>query len=285
MSSTIRKRVLPTGWYPTTERETRQLLDQWREEYFEKEGELDRKAVSAVVPHAGWSFSGKIAFHTIMHLKEEVDTVVVVGGHMHKGEGVVVAEEEGYETPFGTLEADGDLHSALSGAMKVKEDRFPDNTVEVNLPFIPYLFPRSNALWVRVGSGEEAKELGRVCAAVAEKVGKKVVLIGSTDLTHYGPSYGFTPVGTGKSAYEWVKNENDAAIVDAMRLMDSDAVLQHGNVDKAACSAGAAAAAIEFARAYRVESGVLQRYGSSYELYPGDSFVGYAGLYYSSAES
>lgn len=281
MSEKERRRVLPAGWYPESRKETLELLEKWEKELDYIPDNNERKAASAVVPHAGWLFSGKLAFSTMFYLKPNCETVIVVGGHMHGGDGVVAAEEAFFETPLGQAPADHDFVTELAKKVHLRSDTVPDNTVEVNIPLVRYLFPNAEVVWLRTGAGKEAKELGAGCAEVVEETGKNAVLIGSTDLTHYGPNFSFTPAGLGKAAYKWVREENDKKIVDTMISMDSDKVLRLGNEDKSACSAGAAAAAIEFARHYRVERGSLVAYSSSYELHPNDSFVGYAGIYYS----
>ena len=285
MSSSLRKRILPAGWYPASKNGVTEMLDEWKKEW-EQEGKSPSKnAVSAIVPHAGWAFSGKLAFKTMLYIGADYDTVVVVGGHMAAGEGVVAAEESGFETPLGDVENDGELVRAIAEEMHVGSDRVPDNTVEVNLPFVKYLFPKSRVVWLRTGAGDEAKRAGKACAAAAGKLGRKVCLVGSTDLTHYGPSYGFMPKGRGEAAFRWAKDENDASVIEAMVSMDADEVLRLGNSEKAACSSGAAAAAVEFARASGVTSGRLVGYASSHDLHPGDSFVGYAGIIYDSDAS
>ncbi len=286
MSDTVRPRTLPAGWYPSSEKETEHILDEWEKEWRSEAEGAERRGISAVVPHAGWAFSGKLAYKTIRYLSADCDSVIVVGGHMHKGEGLLVAQEDGFETPFGPLMSDKEFVDRLSrrarneNSVTVGADKVPDNTVEVNLPFVKKLFPDRNVVWLRAGAGAEARVLGRLCAETAEELEKKVVVIGSTDLTHYGPSFGFTPKGTGDDAYRWVKEENDGAIVEAMRNMDAEEVLRIGNEHKAACSSGAAAAAISFAEHKGVEKGRVIGYASSHDVHPGDSFVGYAGIVY-----
>ncbi len=289
MKEKVRHRFLPAGWYPQGEKETRELLEEWRASTTGDREETGA-GVAAIVPHAGWHFSGKLAFRSILELQKDCDTVVVVGGHMHGGEGIRAAAEEGYETPFGVLKADRELISKIGEELResgheLEVDAVPDNTVEVNLPFVRYLFPESRAVWLRVGAGEEASALGEACARAGESLERKICLIGSTDLTHYGPSFGFSPAGVGEEAYRWVKEENDAAIVEAMRDMDIREVLRLGREQKAACSAGAAAAAIRFAESMGSSGGRVIAYSSSYEIHPGDSFVGYAGIVYPQLES
>ena len=291
MSDTVRPRILPAGWYPNSERETEQILEEWETEWRAEAVGAERSGLAAIVPHAGWAFSGKLAYKTIRCLAADCDSVIVVGGHMHRGEGLRAAQEEGFETPFGPLMSDRDFIERLSrrvreeNAVSLDADTVPDNTVEVNLPFVKQLFPGSSAVWLRAGAGTEAELLGRLCAEISEELEKQVVLIGSTDLTHYGPSYGFTPKGTGEQAFRWVKEENDGAIIEAMLKMETGEVLRLGNEHKAACSSGAAAAAISFAEYMGVKKGRLVGYASSHDVHPGNSFVGYAGIVYEPDES
>ncbi len=281
MSGKMRKRILPAGWYPRGEAGVRKILNNWRRESEDRNDRVNEDARSVIVPHAGWSFSGRIAFETLRALRSGCDTVIVVGGHMHEGEGVLAAEEELFDTPLGTVENDREFLAALLDRIELRGDTVPDNTVEVQLPFVLYLYPGIKVVWVRCGAGPEAVSLGRACAESAETLNKRICVIGSTDLTHYGPNYGFTPRGLGSAAVEWVKNSNDAAIVQAMLDMNSPEVLRLGNEEKAACSSGAAVAAIEYARSSGVEKGKLVEYATSHDIHPSESFVGYAGIAYS----
>ena len=277
----VRKRVLPPGWYPANEKDTVHVIKNW-EESMEAPG--IKSGMAAVVPHAGWSFSGKLAYKTLRQLYPESKVVIVVGGHMRAGDGIAIADEQYFETPFGPMAAAEDFKKRLRELITVKEDKAVDNTVEVQLPIVRYLFPEAQFLWLRVGAGEEAIELGRVCAGIAGTLSKKVCMIGSTDLTHYGPNYGFAPKGIGPEAVKWAQQENDEGIIKSMLQMQSEDVLYWGNERKAACSPGAAVAAIEFAASHGCEEGILTGYESSYSLHPDSSFVGYAGIVYSNAD-
>ncbi len=105
-------------------------------------------------------------------------------------------------------------------------------------------------------------------------------MIGSTDLTHYGPSYNFMPRGAGNDAVKWVQEENDGSILNAMTAMDVDGVLYCGNEKMAACSAGAAAGTMALVRSFGIEEGILIDYRTSLEKNPSESFVGYGGVVY-----
>ncbi len=105
-----------------------------------------------------------------------------------------------------------------------------------------------------------------------------MVVIGSTDLTHYGPNYGFTSKGAGPKAVDWVRNQNDRRVIDAMARMDPEAVIREGLSNDNACCCGAAAAAIAVGKAMGAKKADKLVYATSYDKSPGDSFVGYVGM-------
>ena len=235
----IRKRALPSGWYPENRKQTEYTIDAWRE----RNQTQPRRAVSGVAPHAGWDFSGELAYLVVSNLVEEADTVVVLGGHLPPVGQVLCAVEDEFETPLGALRAATEIRELLTAKIDIKADTYADNTVEIQLPLVKYLFPRAEVLHIRVSPTKDAIELGRHLFSIAEKVGKSMVLVGSTDLTHYGPAYGFTPAGRGPDAVAWVRDENDRGFIDALLGMDFELALRHSQERSSACSAGAAAAA------------------------------------------
>ena len=272
----VRKRTLPPGWYPETADDVRALLDGWSS----GPPSIEPTGVAAVVPHAGWAFSGRLAFDTLRCLRPSADTVVVVGGHMYPGSGVYVFPEDEYASPLGTIPSDDRLRRWLMDRVEASPDRQADNTVEVQLPFVGYLFPKARVLGMRVEPSERALELGRSLAEASEALGIRLAVVGSTDLTHYGPSYGFMPHGTGKAALQWVREENDRREVDALLQHDFRRALTWAQEHRAACSAGGAVAAGAFAGAVGSTAGHLVGYMTSADIHPGDSFVGYAGIVY-----
>lgn len=272
----IRPRTLSPGWYPGTGEETRETIAQYLREVPERRA----RGVAGVAPHAGWFFSGKIALQVFRQLKSDTDTIVVVGGHLHAGDGVLSALEDGYETPLGPLAADLELLDRVRQEVPVEEDIYEDNTVEVQLPFVKYLFPDARALAMRAAPSASAIGLGKGIKAAAAALGRKVAVVGSTDLTHYGRNYGFSPAGRGEAALKWVKEVNDRAFIDSLLAMNAEDALRHARESGSACSAGGAVAAMTFAGESGIEGGELLCYMTSYDVHPGESFVGYAGISY-----
>jgi AmmeMemoRadiSam system protein B len=270
----IRPRVLPAGWYPEGENQTRRQI----EDFLKLAGEADIRGCAGVAPHAGWEFSGRLACRALRCLEPETQTVVVIGGHLHAGDGVLAAFEDGYQTPLGTLPADLELLACLRGRLQIAEDRWQDNTVEVQLPLVRYLAPQARALGLRVAPSAEAVALGEALAACAAQLDRKLAVVGSTDLTHYGPNYGFSPQGTGPAALAWVREHNDRRLLDSLLALQHERTLELARRERSACSAGAAVAAARFAELRGAHRGHLLEYATSHDRHPGSSFVGYAAI-------
>jgi AmmeMemoRadiSam system protein B len=155
-----------------------------------------------------------------------------------------------------------------------------DNTIEIQLAMVKYFFPEAKLVAVRSPLSLKAETVGREIAEIAKKEGISIVAIGSTDLTHYGPNYGFLTKGIGPASVKWVKEENDKGFIERALKMDAAALLKHAIENDSACSAGAAVSAMATCKAMGAEKGILLDYYTSYDIMPDDSFVGYAGIIY-----
>jgi hypothetical protein len=244
--------------------------------------------VGGIVPHAGWVFSGHIACNVIQCLnhQKQPDTVLIFGRHLHPGSNNYIMKEGRWDTPFGELEIDAEVSQALVGefpfTVETASHYEPDNTVEVQLPFVKYFFPQTRIVPLGVPPTSATLQLGRRVAEICKDLGRSALVLGSTDLTHYGYNYGFTPKGVGADAVEWVKKQNDKRVVDLMVQMDEEGVIRESLLNHNACCSGAAAAAIVAARELGAKKGIKLIYATSYDIRPDSSFVGYVGIIMSS---
>jgi AmmeMemoRadiSam system protein B len=279
----VRKPVLAGSWYPATAGECRRQIEAFLRDPAITPPAPGRR-VGGIVPHAGWVYSGAVACNVIRCLAEgePPDTVVVYGMHLPPEGANHIMAEGGWETPLGVLEVDAELAGHLTAEFNFVVEtarRFvQDNTIELQLPFIRHFFGEVKLLPIGVPPAPATLALARQVAAKAAALGRRIKVIGSTDLTHYGANYGFAPRGLGPEALAWVKDENDRRIVEAMLRLDPDAVIQEALTHHNACCAGAAAAALETGRRLGAATAHLLAYTTSYEKSPGASFVGYAGI-------
>lgn len=271
----VRPRSLPPGWYPATAHGVRDAVRAMLGPSPPRRG-----AVAGVAPHAGWEFSGALAGAVFAGLAEDLDTIVIIGGHLAPADGILCAFEQEYETPLGNVAADLGLLEALRSRVPIDEDRRADNTVEVQLPLVRYFFPGARCLGMRAPPSPKAGELGRAIAETARSSGRRVAVVGSTDLTHYGPSYGFAPAGSGRKAVDWATGVNDRRFIDALLALDEAGALRRAVEEHSACSAGGAVAAMAFAREAGAVRGELLAHRTSRDVLAGESFVGYAAVVY-----
>jgi hypothetical protein len=274
----IRERMLPAGWYPGSPSSCRAEI----EHFVAGVAPLPpgARVCGGIVPHAGWYFSGKAAAR-VFYLTAKVtqpQVVVVFGGHLGGNSPPLLVSDEVWETPLGNLPLAAEFYEPLRKRLTLAEEYPGDNTIEVQLPLVKYFFPNARVLAVRSPHSAKAVELGEAVVAVAQELKVSLLAFGSTDLTHYGPNYGWAPKGRGPEAVKWVKEVNDKRFIDAALKLDGPGMLKAAQEDQSACSAGGAVAAVAAAKKLGAQKAILNDYYTSYDVMPGDSFVGYAGI-------
>jgi len=261
-------------------------------------GELDRylaavdvsaaQSISAaIVPHAGLAFSGPTAARVYAWLQQaepEVETFIIFGAvHTMRLPRPAIWPAGTWETPLGPLAVDDRLAAKLVDAGVGTADERPhygDNAIELQAPFLRHCFPRARIVPVATPADAVAVEAGVTTWDVVRRLGVRAVVLGSTDLTHYGRSFGLTPAGCGHKALRWGR-ENDTRLLDLMVALNAEAIVPTAERDRSACGAGAAAATVAYARAAGCRQGVLLEHTTSHDVMPdgeASHFVGYGAV-------
>jgi AmmeMemoRadiSam system protein B/AmmeMemoRadiSam system protein A len=210
----IRPMAVAGQFYPAGESELRKAV----EGYMAKAGEIkvQGRPVALFAPHAGYKWSGPVAGYAYAAVKgKSYDTVVVIGGHM-PGEGVSVLDVDYYQTPLGYVKVDKEVVKELlelsyfdyAPARHVKEW-----AMETQVPFLQVALKkgfRIVSLAVNDSSCDFAHKIAYDLAHALE--GKNVLIIGSTDLTHYPP-------------YK-VSKEIDAKMTESWKTLDVKKILE-----------------------------------------------------------
>jgi AmmeMemoRadiSam system protein B len=247
--------------------------------------------VAGIVPHAGWVFSGALAAMVFAALKRQytqIDVFVILGtAHSDVGSGPVVGTETSWETPLGQIDVAEDLVDQLVKAGRVGVSRVAhrsEHSVEVQVPFVQYCYPGAQLCPIVVPASLEAIPLGEWLGQRIRSADRRIVCLGSTDLTHYGPQYGFVPMGRGREGIHWAAQVNDRRFIDLALNVDPGGLLAGASENAYACGPGAAAAAVAAAKAFGKTSGQLLAYTNSHrvmadkmEAFSPDS-VGYAAM-------
>jgi hypothetical protein len=273
-------------WYPAARNECERMMADFKEQAERRPVSLppETQLHGAVLPHAGWLFSGHVAYKALMVLAGRIDPGIIFlfGMHLPPGSPHILFLGEGFETPLGRVEAHREAAQKFSSGfefLRENEDRHrPENTIELQLPFIRHFFPDVPLVAAGVAPGDSAARLGERACEVARDLGLEPCFLGSTDLTHYGPNYGFTPRGTGPESVRWVEEENDRRIIELMTSLAPGAVITEGLASRSCCCPGAVAAAMAGSGRTGSREGLLVQYSTSLRTVPDSSFVGYAGV-------
>jgi AmmeMemoRadiSam system protein B len=245
------------------------------------------KPVAGIVPHAGWIFSGEIAAKVFkcISVKSEPDTFILLGSvHTMRPRGNSLYARGSWETPFGEVRIDEEVAGRLLALLSEDIVEEPaahagEHSIEVQVPFIKYLRPHAKIVPVAVPP-DDTHVTGRRIGEAAAEIGGKIVVVGTTDLTHYGDAYGFTPYGYGDKAKRRMR-ENDFRMIELAINMKASEIGKEAERNRNACGPGALAATVSAAGAMGAEKGHLIKYATSYDVMPEGEFemaVGYAGI-------
>ena len=279
----IKRAALRGHWYPESREACLKGIEGFRREKWISvpSGKHYR---AGIVPHAGWLFSGSIACRVIEALARgsRPDLVVLLGHHLRPSDPTTVMDEGTLETPFGGLTVHDAFSKHLAETPFIRRDMAsfmaPENTLELQLPFVRRFFGEIPVCLMGVAPNAHAMPIGQAVIHTAAQMGLTVTLIGSTDLTHYGPNFDFTPQGKGEAARKWVDESNDREAIDQMVCLDAPYFTETALQKKNACCAGAVAATLAAVSALGIRQGTEIAHTTSYSKSPSESFVGYAGV-------
>ncbi len=254
---------------------------------------LPSSIVAAIVPHAGWLFSGDLAgmaFAAIEQVEKNVDTFVIFGpAHSRCDAEAAVYDRGKWQSPLGEIEIDEELADAIikkSDCAKADiEAHNYEHSIEVQVPLIQYIFQKARILPILTAATNSTIQLGKdIAECIKKSQDKKIVCIGSTDLTHYGPRYGLDRQGGSSEAIKWAKEVNDQLFIDAVVKMKTEDIITTAIQNENACGPGAAAATVSAAKSLGKNRGLLLAHTHSSEIMQkrfsqsSEESVGYAAI-------
>lgn len=266
-------------FYPDHPSELRRVIDQsFRDSRFgpgrAPPSASSRRIYGMVLPHAGYSYSGAVAANGFFEASgQQFSDVVMVGpNHYGLGKGVAIMHEGVWHTPLGPVEVNSELASAIADKSASTDfndyAHSRDHCLEVQLPFLQSIASgiRIVPIVLIMQDIDTAFDLGNaISEAVSERAGG-VLLIASSDLTHYEPNPD--------------AHRKDSELIKAILALDVQkfyAVLERLNVS--ACGYGAIATVMVAARNLGATKGELLRYATSGDV-TGDkgAVVGYCSI-------
>lgn len=273
MQMQTRKPIVAGQFYPSGRRSCLDEINECIREGTPAES-LPETIAAGIVPHAGWTFSGSLAamvFSAVKQRHNKVDTFIIFGAaHSYYGPAPAVYDKGSWLTPLGEIAVDEDLADAVLKSYTAVADadaHSDEHSIEVQVPFIQHLFASAKILPILTPPSEQVIPLGEAIGDIIKKEQKKkIVCIGSTDLTHYGPRYGFIPKGTGTNALQWASDVNDKEFIDFALKLEPQKMLASATENLNACGPGAAAAVVAVAKKLGKTKGVLLAHTNSNEV-------------------
>lgn len=196
----IREAAFAGSWYPGNANELNREMKNFfethklgpkKEPIVNEEGA--REIISIISPHAGYFYSGAVAANGYCALADDgrPDLFIIIGinHHTYTVEPASVQTSGKWNTPLGQAIIDSEIAKKI-----LKKDFIFDNSsihrqehsLELQLPFIQYVFgPDVNIVPIIISASnfKAFKVIGESVASAI--VDKNVVIIASTDLTHF----------------------------------------------------------------------------------------------------
>ncbi|MGD0079020.1 MAG: AmmeMemoRadiSam system protein B [Methanoregula sp.] len=162
-------------------------LEQLLEKFFSGTAPEGGNPLGIVSPHAGYIYSGQVAAHAFSSIVPDFSGTFVVIGPSHRGY-INCVSEIPWETPFGVIDTDTEFVQALS----IETDEIShrdEHSIEVQMPFIKYRFPRARIAPVMMGQQDypSAMRLAEKILAAVRRTNREIRIVASSDFSHYVP--------------------------------------------------------------------------------------------------
>lgn len=238
---------------------------------------MDRAAkkeacLGVLSPHAGYIYSGPVAGKTLSRIKFRDSFIILGPNHTGMGKPFAIISSGRWQMPMGDVEIDEDLASfILKNSKHIEEDataHLYEHSVEVQLPFLQYVNKGLKFVPIIISDAdlEMFRDIGKDLAEAVREYKKGVVIIASSDMTHYEP-------------HETAKKKDRLAI-DAILKLDEKALLNEiKREDISMCGYGPCIVMLSALKELGAKNAELVDYMTSGDT-SGDysAVVGYAGI-------
>lgn len=148
-------------------------------------------AKGAIVPHAGYTYSGQVALQTLGACQIPKHVVLLGPNHTGRGKNIALSSVDAWETPFGDVLCSDPLRRLLLEACPLIElddtAHLKEHSLEVELPMLAYFHPKIEiaALCLSILSKPHLKMLGEALAKAFKEAEGGAMIVVSSDMSHY----------------------------------------------------------------------------------------------------
>jgi len=255
------------GFYPMNKKDLENILKKLVNKKARKV-----KAVAAIVPHAGYLYSGKVAGKVYSSIStSNKKFLIACPNHTGLGEKIALSMQD-WLTPLGMVK----VNKEFANKLPVDENAHRyEHSLEVQLPFLQFIFKNFEIVPLCLShlEFEEIEELAEILAK------KDFFYIASSDFTHFGPNYGYMPFNfKPEKNVERVKKLDMKAIklIEKLNAKKFYELVLKENLT--ICGYIPITLILLIAKKLGAKKGKLIAYSTSFEVSRDLSFVSYAGI-------
>jgi len=178
-------------FYPEESAELAAKIDHFLSQAPSSGEKASRPLLGLILPHAGYVFSGQTAAYGYKLLEgRQYDTVVLIGLY-HRGPilGASIWRGGPWKTPLGSVPIDTEMAEALFAedpSFQFSQDaHLTEHSLEVELPFLQTVLKGFKIVPILTSVPSLEKNAALAKAVLKHSAGKKVLVIASTDMSHY----------------------------------------------------------------------------------------------------
>jgi AmmeMemoRadiSam system protein B len=210
-----------------------------------------------LVPHGAYCDSGPLYAQAYYWINSFIfDTALIIGtNHCGAGSSNVSLSPDNWQTPFGIQEIDTDLFNTLVSVLGNqtidREAHRKEHSIENQIPFLKHLRPQTKFVALSFSRLNDLNQGYQVCEQIKKAInlyqqqtgiknyvlisiqsnelkiflGKQLVIISTTDYTHYGPGYGQIQAQNLLENEEYART-NDKPILQSILSNNPEQLLQ-----------------------------------------------------------
>lgn len=196
MTKKIMVSPLAGRWYQDSERA---LRDEIAELCKDVSAVRKRGVCAAVVPHAGYRYSGRVAAGVYLRIDpKDISRMVVMGPSHYTAmrNKVSIPDATHFRSPLGDLRADTAFVARaleLPFVTQNPQAHTQEHSDQIQLPLIQACLATNIPVVCVVCGQFDAENLLTASAAFRELLDDGTLVVASSDFTHYGANYGYVP--------------------------------------------------------------------------------------------
>jgi len=189
------------SWYPGSADGIRAMSERW-----ERASAADAPRVAPnvlVLPHAGWAYSGETAWRAVRLVKGAKFRRVVLLAPSHRAwieNRLVAPEASAVSTPLGEIRIDNDFIDRMALVAPVAKNskvHLAEHATQIEYPLLQLALGGGFSAVPLIAGSLGGDQMAMCARALSRMMDAETLLVVSSDFTHYGDDFSYTPFGKG----------------------------------------------------------------------------------------